>query len=66
LIGQGLIDQNLAFAAPGDATTAGGFVGIDLDYRITKSLSLFAAGEGTLMTDHSAFGTLEGGVRVAF
>jgi hypothetical protein len=33
---------------------------------VTLSFSLFAAGEGTLRTCHSAFGTLKGGVRVAF
>jgi hypothetical protein len=33
---------------------------------VTISYGLFAAGEGTLMTDRSAFGTLKGGLRVAF
>jgi hypothetical protein len=61
-----LIGQNLAFATPGPNISGGGFVGLDLDYRLTKTFSLFAGGEGTLTTDRSAIGVVKGGVRAAF
>jgi hypothetical protein len=61
-----LIGQNLAFATPGPNISGGGFLGLDLDYRLTKTFSLFAGGEGILTTDHGAIGVLKGGVRAAF
>jgi Autotransporter beta-domain len=61
-----LIGQSLAFAAPGEKVTAGGFAGIDLDYRITTTVSLFASGEGALMTDGGVVGTVKGGARMVF
>jgi Autotransporter beta-domain len=61
-----LIGQSLAFAAPGEKVTAGGFAGINLDYRITRTVSLFASGEGALMTDGGAVGTVKGGVRMVY
>jgi hypothetical protein len=61
-----LIGQSLAFAAPGETFTAGGFAGIDLDYRITRTVSLFASGEGVVTTDGAAVGTVKGGVRMVF
>jgi hypothetical protein len=61
-----LIGQNLAFATPGPNVTGGGFIGLDLDYRLTKTFRLFATGEATLMTDRGVIGTVEGGVRAAF
>jgi len=61
-----LIGQNLSFAAPGQNSAAGAYLGINLDYRINKNLSLFAATEGTLMTDRSSVGTAKGGLKAAF
>jgi Autotransporter beta-domain len=61
-----LIGQNLSFAAPGENAAGGGFTGIDLDYRVTGSLSVFASGEGALMSDGGAIGVVKGGARMAF
>jgi hypothetical protein len=61
-----LIGQSLSFAAPGENAAAGGFTGIDLDWRITRAVSLFASGEGALMTDGGAVGTVKGGMRATF
>ena len=38
-----LIGQNLAFAAPGQNNVAGVYTGLGFDYRVTQSVSLFAA-----------------------
>jgi hypothetical protein len=61
-----LIGQNLAFATPGPNVIGGGFIGLDLDYRLTKTFRLFASGEATLTTDRGVIGVVEGGVRAAF
>jgi Autotransporter beta-domain len=61
-----LIGQNLAFATPGPNLTGGGFIGLDLDYRLTKIFRVFTTGEATFTTDHGVIGTVEGGVRAAF
>ena len=61
-----LIGQNLAFATPGPNVIGGGFIGLDLDYRLTKTFSLFAGGEGTVTTDRGTIGVVKGGVRAAF
>ena len=59
-----LIGQSIAFVAPGQNATAGAFAGFDIDFRVTHSVSLFAAGEGLLMSDRSQIGTLKAGLRV--
>jgi hypothetical protein len=61
-----LIGQNLVFAAPGDDTVGGLYTGWGLDYLTPHGFGLFVAAEGTVMTDHSIFGTARGGVRVYF
>ena len=61
-----LIGQNLAFAAPGQNDVAGLYTGIGFDYRATERVTLFAATEGTIMSDKSATGIVQGGVRVSF
>jgi uncharacterized protein with beta-barrel porin domain len=61
-----LIGQNLSFAAPGKNNVAGAFAGLGLDYRVTQTASLFAAIEGTAMSDKSQTGIAQGGVRIAF
>jgi hypothetical protein len=61
-----LIGQNLSFATPGAANVAGVYTGFGIDYRITPRVGLFAAAEGTIMSDNSVMGMARGGVRVAF
>jgi uncharacterized protein YhjY with autotransporter beta-barrel domain len=61
-----LIGQNLSFATPGEGSVGGLYSGIGIDYRITKTVSVFAAGEGTFMADHSTVGTAKGGMKVVF
>jgi len=61
-----LLGQTIAFAAPGQDATAGVLAGFAIDFRVTNYLSLFAAGEGTLMSDHSRIGTLRAGLRMAY
>lgn len=61
-----LIGQNLAFATPGQNDVAGVYSGIGLDYQVTQTISLFAAAEGTVMSDKSATGVAQGGIRVSF
>jgi hypothetical protein len=61
-----LLGQGIAFATPGQNASAGVFAGVGLDFRVTNHINLFAGAEGTLMTDHSNYGTVKGGVRAAF
>jgi len=61
-----LLGQNLSFVTPG-ASAAGSVVyGGALQYRPTPSVSLFLAGEGTVMSDRSGSVAVTGGTRVAF
>lgn len=41
-------------------------MGMAIDYRLTRTTSLFASLEGTVMTDNSRTGIAQGGVRIAF
>ena len=61
-----LLGQNLSFAPTGTKNAAGALVGLAFDYRITHTTSLFAAFEGTMMSDDSQTGVAQAGVRVAF
>lgn len=61
-----LLGQNLSFTAAGDTTAAGIYAGLAFDYRAAKSISLFAALDGTAMTDKSVAFTAKGGTRVSF
>jgi hypothetical protein len=61
-----LLGQNLSFVTPGAAAAGGIVAGGELQYRPTPSVSLFVAGEGTVMSDKSASGAVTGGARVAF
>jgi hypothetical protein len=61
-----LLGQNLSFVTPG-ATAAGGVVyGDALQYRPTPGVSLFVAGEGTVMSDRSGSLAVTGGARLTF
>ncbi|MBV9260955.1 MAG: autotransporter domain-containing protein [Pseudolabrys sp.] len=61
-----LIGQTLSFAATGQNSVAGGYARLAADLRIGAATSLFAAIEGTVMSDHSRTGIAQGGVKVAF
>jgi hypothetical protein len=61
-----LIGQNLAFAAPGQNDVTGIYTGVGFDYRTTERVTLFAAVEGTIMSDKSKTGIVQSGVRVSF
>jgi len=61
-----LIGQNLAFATPGQNNVAGFYIGLGVDYRLTQTVSLFAATQGTIMTDNSVTGIAQAGVKVSF
>ena len=61
-----LLGQNLAFVTPGTSTAWGGAAAAMVDWRPTATISIFAAVEGTVMSDHSATGTARAGVRVRF
>ncbi len=61
-----LLGQNLSFAAPGEDSSYGGYVGLGVDYRASQRVNLFAGVEGTLMNDKSRTGIAKGGARVAF
>jgi hypothetical protein len=61
-----LIGQNLAFTTPGKDAVAGLYTGLGLDWRASASTTLFAAFEGTRMTDDSITGVARGGFRIAF
>ena len=61
-----LLGQNLAFVTPGAATAFGGVAGTGIEYRPTAHWEVFASGEGTIMSDKSVTGIIEGGVRAQF
>lgn len=61
-----LIGQDLSFSTPGQSVTAGLYSGFGVDYRITQRLGLFAAAEGTVMSDNSLTGIARAGLRAAF
>ncbi|WP_445222007.1 autotransporter outer membrane beta-barrel domain-containing protein [Bradyrhizobium sp. Pa8] len=61
-----LLGQALAFAAPGQASIAGGFVGTTLDWRFRSGVGLYGGIEYTALTDHSSTVTGRAGLRVGF
>ena len=60
-----LIGQDLSFATPGKASTAGAVAGAGFDFRAT-SMSLFGAFEATLMSDHTRTAAAKAGLKLAF
>ena len=60
-----LIGQNLAFSAPGRNNVAGAFAGLNVNYWLSQTTSLFAAVEATAMSDNSKTGIVQGGLRIA-
>jgi len=61
-----LIGQNLAFATPGQNNVVGGYVGFGINLKATEWLTLFAAAEGTAMSDKTRTGIAQGGLRASF
>ena len=61
-----LLGQALAFAAPGHASIAGGFVGTTLDWRLRSGVGIYGGVEYTALTDHSSTVTGRAGLRVGF
>ncbi len=61
-----LIGQNIHFATPGDDRTFGFYTGAAFDYRLSPTTNLFAAAEGTLMSDKTAAIIARGGIAVSF
>jgi hypothetical protein len=61
-----ILGQALAFATPGKASTAGGFVAGQLDWKTLWGATLFAGGEFSAYSDASSIITGRAGVRVGF
>jgi outer membrane autotransporter protein len=61
-----LLAQNLSFVTPGQASAVGGVLGLRMEYRARSNVALFAAGEGTVMSDRSDSWAATGGARVLF
>jgi outer membrane autotransporter protein len=61
-----LIGQDLSFATPGKASSAGVVAGAGFDFRATERMSLFGAVEATLMSDRSRTAAGKAGLMFAF
>ena len=61
-----LLGQSLGFAAPGKDCVGGVYGGLDVDFRIRESLSVFASGEYTETNDPATLIAARGGVRWQF
>jgi hypothetical protein len=61
-----LIGAPLSFAMPGDDVAVGLYGGFGFDVQITGAASVYAAMQGTVMSDDSRSGLIQGGLRVAF
>ncbi len=61
-----LLGQALAFASPGKADIAGGFVSGQFDWKTRWGATMFAAVECSAYTDSSTIVTGRAGVRIGF
>jgi uncharacterized protein with beta-barrel porin domain len=61
-----LIGQDLSFATPGKASSAGVVAGAGFDFRATERMSLFGAVEATVMSDRSRTAAGKAGLIFAF